>query len=131
MLKKSLVLLALAGLCTISNCSGSLAVINDATGTLAPGGFFYTQAEVPFDIAKKPQEDNGQGLVNVNSFRNLAGLKKGEAYVENVLGMVELGEGGIYNAARNGNIQKIYYVDVQKQRIYCWYSKITTIVYGE
>lgn len=111
-------------------------------------GFVYTDTKVPEFLPKeehlKPIPTNK--FVNVaytknndddedeDSGRTKTGLKKGEANSINVMGLVEMGNAGIYTAAKNGEISKIYFVDSKKERLwayYFFYEKLTTIVYGE
>lgn len=120
----------------VFNCNVSYAILQDPGQVLRVGGDLYTKAQIPFAIAKQPQADGGRGFVNVSNNKSfdLSRLKRGEASSINVLSLVEMGDGGIFNAAKNGGIKKIHYVDVIKERIwayYYWHTKITTVVYGE
>ena len=65
-------------------------------------------------------------------------LKKGESASRNILKLIEIGDSSITEAARNGRIKKIHYVDTQINKVYIpllflpIYAKETkTIVYGE
>lgn len=61
-------------------------------------------------------------------------LKRGEASVINILHLLELGDGSIDTAAKNGGITKIHYVDNAplKVNIYnIFFKRQKTVVYGE
>ena len=65
-------------------------------------------------------------------------LKRGESASRNILKLIEVGDASISEAARNGRIKKIHYVDTQVSKVYIpllflpIYAKETkTIVYGE
>ena len=62
---------------------------------------------------------------------NLHNLKKGTASSSNVLYLIETGDAGIEQAAKNGNIKKITYIDVNEKTVFIFWRKITVTVYGE
>lgn len=111
------------------------------------GGFVYTNTMVPEFLPKAPhlKPMNSNNMVNVSYRKALddededdkniyAGLKKGESSSVNIMGLVEMGNAGLLEAVKNGNISKIYFVDSKKERLwayYFFYEKLTTIVYGE
>ena len=57
--------------------------------------------------------------------------KVGEAYVENIIGLIQIGDASIEAAAKAGQIRKIHYVDYHYKSILGVYVKFTTLVYGE
>jgi len=99
-------------------------------------GWFHTDISLPVDVAKNVnlQENN---IINISDKKiDLEKLKKGSASVYNVLNLVEWGEGGIFEAAQDGNITKILYVSISKEKIRYgsftpYFTKYTTTVYGE
>jgi hypothetical protein len=107
----------------------------------ATRGFVYTETRTPEFLPKAPnlkpissKEINvaHQQYYGEEGYRPpYAGLKKGLSNSVNVLGLVELGNAGIKEAAKNGNISKIQFVDAKRERLYVFYEKLTTIVYGE
>lgn len=58
-------------------------------------------------------------------------LKKGEAVSKNVLFCVEWGNAGIDEAAKNGGIKQISYIDIHEKTIFIFWRKLTVTVYGE
>jgi hypothetical protein len=58
-------------------------------------------------------------------------MKKGEASTENILGWIMTGDASIQEAASNGGIKEIRYMDYKFKNILGIYAKFTTIVYGE
>lgn len=57
--------------------------------------------------------------------------KKGEASLENILGLVIVGDASIAAAADEGGITKVHHIDYNYRNILGIYAKYTTIVYGE
>lgn len=65
-------------------------------------------------------------------------LKKGESTSRNILKLIEIGDASISEAARNGRITKIHYVDSQVSKVYIplgfipiYAKELKTVVYGE
>ena len=58
-------------------------------------------------------------------------LKKGTAISKNVLFCVEWGNAGIDEAAKNGGIKQISYIDINEKTIFIFWRKVTVTVYGE
>ena len=79
---------------------------------------FYTDATYPLTATGAKVE-------------NLHNLKKGTASTSNVLYLVEVGEAGVEQAAKNGNIKKISHIDVNEKTVFIFWRKITVTVYGE
>lgn len=67
----------------------------------------------------------------VDSPKDLTTLKKGQSRITNIFGICEVGDAGIYQAAKAGNIQKINFIDVREKAILVIFRRITTTVYGE
>ena len=74
---------------------------------------------------------------NIDS-KNIQNLKTGVSVKRNILGLIELGDAGIQQAAKQGGITKIHYVDISVNKVYIpllfipIYAKATqTTVYGE
>jgi len=74
-----------------------------------PEGGIYTNAKVPLSIPKEGinYED---GVIPISNAKkqdiNLEGLKVGTSSCINVLGLVQLGNGSIYQAAKSADIKK-------------------------
>ena len=92
-------------------------------------GAIYTETTTPKIVAKNVDIDNKEGLST---------LKRGEASARNILQLIELGNASIDQAARNGKITKIHYVDTKTSKVYIplgfipiYAREIKTIVYGE
>ena len=93
-------------------------------------GGIYTNTITPVDTAKTDNMNN----TNVD----LYDLKCGEASSRNILGLVDIGDAGIEEAAKNGGITKIMYVDTKVSKIFIpllfipiYIKERTTKVYGE
>lgn len=81
-------------------------------------GFFYTDARYPVTAT---------GLETVD----LKNLKKGESKALNVLWAVEIGDAGVYKAAKEAGINQIHFIDVNEKTVFFFFRRIRTIVYGE
>ena len=81
-------------------------------------GFIYTEAQYPVTAT-------GLEAVDVSN------LKQGESSALNVLWAVEIGDAGIYKAAKEAGIKKIHFIDVQEKSVLIFFRKIKTHVYGE
>ncbi|MBT4268835.1 MAG: TRL-like protein family [Deltaproteobacteria bacterium] len=57
--------------------------------------------------------------------------KIGEASCMSVLYLVAWGECSINEAMKNGGINKVHHVDQRSFNVYFFYSRYTTMVYGE
>lgn len=101
-------------------------------------GGIYTNATLPKAVIKDVNNQKSN-FVNVShSNIDLSKLKHGVSSRANVLGLVDVGDGGINKAALNGGITKIYHVDTQKVKVYIpllfipiYIDSIETHVYGE
>ncbi|MCK7484414.1 MAG: TRL-like family protein [Bacillus subtilis] len=83
-------------------------------------GLFYTNANYPVTAT------------GVTSPGDLNSLRQGKAVALNVLGLVEIGDAGVYKAARDANIKKVNFIDVnEKAVLFFFFRRITTTVYGE
>lgn len=81
-------------------------------------GLFYSDVTYPI-TATGVQTDNAQPI------------KKGQSSSSNVLFLVEWGNAGINEAAQNGCIRKIAYIDVHERTYFIFWRKVTVTVYGE
>lgn len=97
------------------------------------GGWIYTNSVIPLSAAKQKEG----GFVNASNIE-LSRLKMGKSYKTNILGLVEIGDAGIKTAAKNGNITKIHYTEVNKHKVYIpllfvpiYVDRLETVVYGE
>jgi len=82
-------------------------------------GLFYTNIDYPITATGA---SNGQAP---------SSLKSGIGKSMNILGLVETGDAGIREAASNGGIKKIHFIDVNEKSVFFFFRKITTTVYGE
>jgi hypothetical protein len=82
-------------------------------------GLFYTNVDYPITATGA---SNGQSP---------SSLKKGTGQSMNILGLVETGDAGIREAASNGGVKKIHFIDVNEKSVFFFFRKITTTVYGE
>ena len=90
-------------------------------------GLIYTGSSFPVDVSKNTNEN----------IPNLENLKYGEATKNNILGLVEIGDGGMQAAIKNGGITQIHYVDTKVSKVYIplgfipiYVKQTKTIVYG-
>ncbi len=120
-MKKFLLLLAIAIISIQSALARNVSSYFDS-------GLIYTGSSFPVDVAKCA---NGE-------LPSLQDLKVGESSVNNILGLVETGDGSIQAAARNGGITQIQYVDHKISKVYIplvfipiYVKQTKTIVYGE
>lgn len=103
--------LAILGVVALSGCAGMV------RAPVVPGmGWLYAEYTAPLDHD-----------VEMTKYS----MKRGEASTENVLGWVVTGDASIQQAAINGQIREISYMDYRFKNILGIYSKFTTIVYGE
>ncbi len=82
---------------------------------------------------------NAMGLIFTNATHPLtatcvksgcANMKCGEASSINLLGIIDIGDGGIDAAAKNGCVNIINYVDVSEKSFLILFRQLTTTVYG-
>lgn len=66
------------------------------------------------------------GQLNVNE----VGTKVGTSNAIGILGVVGVGDYGLNEAIKNGNIKKVSHVDYETFSVLGVYTKITTYVYG-
>lgn len=134
-MKKILVLLAFL-LFTSSNAYAS-----DAGYQYPDSGLIYSYVTVPGDLPKAQYNQNeivpfSQDAVNGKV--DIKKLKEGKASTANILGLVSIGDAGIYKAAKNGQINTIHYVEHINEKVYIpiifvplYVKRHITIVYGE
>jgi hypothetical protein len=107
-------------------------------------GYIYTGVKYPLDISRSINFiDPDNCFVPVTSFeknkrQNLLFLKSGKASVINIMKLVQWGDAGVYQAAMNGKITKVYYIEVNRKKLFIPYTKFPiyiskdiTTVYGE
>lgn len=82
-------------------------------------GLFYTNATYPVLAT------------GVKTDKAIECLKCGSASALSVLFLVELGDAGLKEAARCGDIKQVYFVDVNEKSVFFFFRKLTTTVYGE
>ncbi len=82
-------------------------------------GLFYTETTYPVSVT------------GAKATKDLKYLKKGTSQSKCILGLVELGDAGVEEAARQANIKQVHFVDVHVKSIFIFFSKLTTEVYGE
>ncbi len=82
-------------------------------------GLFYTETVYPVSAT------------GAKTTKDLKYLKKGVSESKCILGLVELGDAGIEEAARAANIKQVYFIDIKVKSIFIFFSRLTTEVYGE
>ena len=98
------------------------------------GGVYYSDVTLPFITGKSINLYEKGNFIPV-SYRKK--FKKGESSRVNYLGLVEVGNAGIMEAAKNGKITKFYYVEVRREKLFLsaflpiYFNKFITTVYGE
>ncbi|MDD3150946.1 MAG: TRL domain-containing protein, partial [Candidatus Gastranaerophilales bacterium] len=108
------------------------------------GGGFYNDVTIPLDVAKDiNSEENETKIVPIsdkakNNAISEKILKSVSVERTNILGLVELGDAGIYNALKKSGIKTVHYIEVKKQKVYIplifipiYFNKYITTVYGE
>lgn len=109
------------------------------------GGSFYNSVDIPLDAAKEGSKEeiteSNDNIVNVSNEQLpefVKHLSVGESSKTNILGLIDIGDAGVYRAAKNGGIKKIHYVQVKKEKVYIpfifipiYFTKLVTNVYGE
>lgn len=96
-------------------------------------GIIFNYVTLPLTTAKATALNNN---VDIDYTENK--LKKGVSFRTNYMRIVEVGDAGIYKAAKSGKISKIHYVEYKKEKIYLptpfipiYFDRFVTIVYGE
>lgn len=84
--------------------------------TVYPIGSFYTELSLPNQAA-------GNGEISYT--------KVGKATSKSYLALIATGDSSIATAAKNGDIQKIKFVDYQVKNVLGIIGEYTTIVYGD
>jgi len=93
----------------------NLFILNNANAM----GLLYTNTDYPITAT------------GVTSPSDLHTLKQGQSSALNVLGLVEMGDAGINKAAKDGDIKKINFIDINVKTVLFFFGRITTTVYGE
>ena len=94
----------------------SVAVLMSSCASLGLGGMVYEGIPVPHSVTSNTISDNA---------------KVGKSNHVSVLGIVDVGDGGVNAAAKNAGIKKISHVDEQRTSVLGVFTKTETIVYGE
>lgn len=99
------------------------------------GGNIYTNTIMPFSVAKSANFNN---LFVHGDEKQLSNLKVGISTTNNIFGLIQIGDGGIMAAIKNGGISQIYYIETKKTKIYLplgfipiYVAGMETRVYGE
>lgn len=109
------------------------------------GGSAYSDVTLPFITGKSTNLYEEDPFVPVSKISGRRKFKKGQSKRINYWGLVEVGNAGIMEAAKNGNITKIYYVEVRREKMSLsfgniflpawilpvYFNKFITTVYGE
>lgn len=114
--------------------AGSAKALSQSPGyKYMPGGGIFNGVTIPLDTAKATNFAPGE---NIGS--SPKGIKSGVATRTNYMWLVELGDASINKAAKNGNIEKIHYVDYAREKVYVplgfipiYFDRYVTTVYGE
>ena len=96
--------------------------------------FFMGCAVMPWAPVVPPQGavfSQTSAPISTNFYDTTTGLKVGKSTVTSILGLVAFGDASINTAAKNGNINKIKYVDYDFLNVLGVFSQFTIKVYGE
>ena len=86
-------------------------------------GVFYSNTTFPQSVVKRNE--------NTTLPDDLSKFKKGKAASHNFFNLIDIGNAGIDAAAKNGDIKKICYIDVNERMVFIFWRKVTVNVYGE
>ena len=75
--------------------------------------------------------DQTSAPLDVNFDKTSLGSKTGEASSESILGLVAWGDCSAQTAAKNGGLKVINHADYKRFSVLGFYSKFTTVVYGD
>jgi hypothetical protein len=78
-----------------------------------PLGVLYTDIDAPLSLVGE------------------TGMKRGEASVTAILGLVSTGDGSVKAAAQAGGITRVKHVDYEFTNVIGVYQRYTTVVYGD
>lgn|GEM_PF-5370692 len=111
------------------------------------GGGFYNDVKTPQVTGKSIhlyEEKNvfGKIVAVSNAAKNnkvsIDTLKRGQSSRTNYMFVVEVGNAGILEAAKNGGLNKIHFIEMTKERLYVplifipvYFDRFITTVYGE
>ena len=91
-------------------------------------GGLYTGTTMPQSVSKNFDKSNA----------DLTTLRRGESSARNILQLFEIGDASVNQAAKNGRITKVHFVDTQISKVYIplgfipiYAKEIKTVVYGE
>ena len=94
-------------------------------------GYIYSDLTVPASTSKEINKKEHKKTDYEN-------LKKGASTSVNILRLVEIGNAGIMEAAKEGGIKKIHHVEVRSHKVFIpllflpiYFNEKQTIVYGE
>lgn len=131
------IIIALTALFALSNTVFAA----DAGYQYPDSGLIYSYVTVPGDLPKAQYNQNeivpfSQDAVDGKV--DIKNLKEGSATTANILGLVSLGNAGIYKAAKNGHINTIHYVEHINEKVIVpivfipiYVKRHITVVYGE
>lgn len=128
MLKK-ITLLMLTLMLFSSCCSQSYAV--GGGYHYINGGRCYSEVTLPLEVGRAINDKDSAIVPISNTSVDLSNLKKGVGETINILRCVEWGNAGVNKAAKEANITKINYIDVNEKTVFFLFRRITTTVYGE
>lgn len=107
-------------------------------------GFVYSGIKYPIDTSRAVNFFSPNDYIVPVSARaksnqvSLQFLKTGKSHTINVMKLFQWGDAGIYQAALNGKITKIHYIETKRKKLFIpntklpiYVSKNETIVYGE
>lgn len=111
----------------------------------SPKGYFFGKTTTPFDVSGFNNQEIPIGRLLMLSegekekITTLENLKRGESKRINLFKMVEWGDAGIRAACMDGDIRKIHYIEVKKDKISIpflpflpfYLNTFVTVIYGE
>lgn len=104
------------------------------------GGAFYDSVNMPLSTARDVnlQKENYVNVSEKKTAADTKNLKAGVSQKVNIFGLIDMGDAGIHQAAKEGHITKIHYVETKQEKVYMplvfipiYFTRLVTTVYGE
>ena len=100
-------------------------------------GVIYSQFTYPVSVPLSEYAQTDPEVTQPQEI-DLKKLKTAKVSNVNVLGLIKVGDAGIYKAAKKAGMNNVYYVDVINQKVYIpilfipvYFKKTVTTIYGE
>ncbi|MDD3435613.1 MAG: TRL domain-containing protein [Candidatus Gastranaerophilales bacterium] len=107
------------------------------------GGGIYSEVTVPLDLPNAKYNQSNDKILPISSKAvdnkiDIKTLKTAQSSTVNVLGLVDVGDAGIYETARKGRISTIHYIEYTNEKVYVpfifipiYFKRYITTIYGE